>query len=70
MASRNGEAWRGSRPIQASKSVSSPADLFEIAPTPLEIQTSRLLARYSVSPSLAAVIASHAYGVADRWGRA
>jgi hypothetical protein len=45
-------------------------DISEIAPTPLEIQTARLRARYDFSPALAAVIAAHAFGVADRWGRA
>ena len=53
-----------------SECLSRQNDISEVALTPLEIQTSRLRARYDFSPSLAAVIAAHAYGVADRWGRA
>lgn len=44
-------------------------DTPEVALSPLEIQTARLRAQYVFSPSLAGVIAAHAYGVADRWGR-
>jgi len=44
-------------------------DHHEVALSPLEIQTARLRARYDFSPALAAVVAAHAYGVADRWGR-
>jgi hypothetical protein len=46
------------------------ADLPEVAAAAHEIQTARLRARYDFSPAVAAVIASHAYAVADRWGRA
>jgi len=69
MASRKGEARTALASRRASE-LSYRIDGSDVAPTPLEIQTSRLLARYSVSPSLAAVIAAHAYGVADRRGRA
>lgn len=68
MASRKGEPRRdGNRGRGSEFSVGT--DGSEIAPTPLEIQTARLRAQYVFSPALAAVIAAHAYSVADRWGR-
>lgn len=60
-------AGQRSRP---SEDVARQTDASEVALSPLEIQTARLRARYDFSPSLAAVIAAHAYSVADRWGRA
>jgi hypothetical protein len=69
MASRKGEARAAVARRRASE-MSVGLDLSEIAPTPLEIQTARLRARFDVSPAVAAVIAAHAFGVVDRWGRA
>lgn len=69
MASRKGEARTALASRRASE-LSVGIDHSEIAPTPLEIRTARLRARYDFSPALAAVIAAHAFGVADRWGRA
>lgn len=69
MASRKGEARTALASRRASE-FSVGTDNSEIAPTLLEIQTARLRARYDFSPAVAAVIASHAYAVADRWGRA
>ncbi|GEM97452.1 hypothetical protein MRA01_19920 [Methylobacterium radiotolerans] len=68
MASRKGEARTALASRRASE-FSVGTDGSEIAPTPLEIQTARLRAQYVFSPALAAVIAAHAYSVADRWGR-
>jgi hypothetical protein len=69
MASGKGEARTALASRRASE-FSVGTDGSEIAPTPLEIQTARLRTRYDFSPAVAAVIATHAYGVADRWGRA
>lgn len=68
MAFRKGEARTALASRRASE-FSVGTDGSEIAPTPLEIQTARLRAQYVFSPALAAVIAAHAYSVADRWGR-
>jgi len=45
-------------------------DTPEIAASTQEIQTARILARFDFSPAVAAVIASHAYTVAETWRRA
>lgn len=69
MTSRKGEA-RTALASRRASGMSVGTDGPEIAPTPLEIQTARLRAQYVLSPAVASLIAAHAYGVADRWGRA
>lgn len=67
---KTGEARSAGKRSLASGIVAvGTADLPEVPATAQEIQTARLRARYDFSPALAAVIAAHAYGVADRWGR-
>lgn len=62
---------RASRGAMAGLELSAvAADKFEDTAKPLALQASILARRFGLSPSLAAVVASHAYGVADRWGRA
>ncbi|MCJ2014534.1 hypothetical protein [Methylobacterium sp. J-076] len=69
MAKQNeGRAALASR--RPSECLSRQNDITEVALSPLEIQTARLRAKYDFSPSLAAVVAAHAFVVADRWGRA
>ena len=55
---------------RASQNVCLLADVLEIAPPASEIQKFHLRNRFGLSTALAAVIASHAFAVSDRWGRA
>ena len=69
MARKKVEGRSAGQRSRPSECLSHQIDHSELALAPLEIQTARLRAQYDFSPSLAAVIAAHAYGVADRWGR-
>lgn len=42
-------------------------DTSEVSPSPLEIQTARLRARFDFSPAVAAVIAELAFAPSDSW---
>lgn len=66
MASRKGEARTALASRRASE-LSYRSDGSEIAPTPLEIQTARLRARYDFSPAVAAVIAELAFASSPSW---
>ncbi|SDA25070.1 hypothetical protein SAMN02799622_03546 [Methylobacterium sp. UNC378MF] len=66
MAYRKGEARTALASRRASE-FSVGTDGSEIAPTPLEIQTARIRARYDFSPSLAAAIAELAFTSSGSW---
>jgi hypothetical protein len=69
MAQKAIEGRSAARRSRPSEDVARQTDASELALSPLEIQTARLRAQYVFSPSLAAVVAAHAFGVTDRWGR-
>ena len=64
---RNDRTPAGANGEGSGRSVCLGADTFQIAPRPLEIQTSRIRSRVAVSHAVAAVIASHAFGIAEGW---
>lgn len=66
MASKKGEARTALASRRASE-FSVGTDGSEIAPTPLEIQTARLRARFDFSPAVAAVLAELAFPSLDTW---
>lgn len=70
MASRHSEARAAVARRRASECLSRQNDSSEVASSPLEIQTSRLRARYDFSPAVAAVIAELAFPAVDNWRRA
>lgn len=52
---------------RASGCLSRQNDISEVTPTPLEIQTARLRARFDFSPAVAAVLAELAFPTLDTW---